>query len=390
MLLLTKNSRLNKKVKRAIGIVFIMLLIISGISSCSKKEAVVPVINDILVVDGVVVSKPEIMIYVYQVVDEFEKIGGENVWEFEDFNGGKSAIEVAKEAVLENIVRMKVINKKAKELGILLSEEQEANAKAKAKEYFKSMKADYVQTHEITNTLMLSVFNEFALTNEVMANVTSDFTPSADVVQSRMNENEEYSRVKQVDRTQLLTEIDAQHIYIETIVKEPSGSYVTLTEKEKDLKYKKAEMIYQKALEGVSFEELIAEYSDEQVSDVNQGIGDAMTNPNKKTLGNYIFSKGLLTQTPFASLIDLKKGAISSIIEDETGYHIFKIKSVNIPTDNKIVAFDEEFKQFESDLRQTIEKEVVNENFELLYKQWKELVVVTLDKEQWNKISLQN
>jgi len=86
----------------------------------------------------------------------------------------------------------------------------------------------------------------------------------------------------------------------------------------------------------------------------------------------------------------LQEGEISQIIEDEAGFHLFKIKVIIVPTEERILSFDEEFKTFEAGLRQSIEKDVINESFEQLYKQWKELVNVTLDKEQWNQISLQN
>jgi foldase protein PrsA len=390
MQLLTKHKKSTKHYIKAITIVFSVLLILGSTSSCSKKEIPVINTNEILVINGVAVSKPEIMIYVYQVVDEFQKIGGDNVWEFEDFSGGKSAIEVAKEAVLENIIRMKVINRKARELGIVLTPEQEEESKQKAEEYFESMKEGYIQNHNITLSIMKNVFMEFALTNNVIANVTSDFVPAEEIVQARMNENVEYNRVRQVDRTLLLTEIQAQHILIETRVKESSGTYVMLTPDEKEIKYNLAETIYQKAIEGVSFDELLIEFSEEEMNDQNQSIDHSITNPSKKIVGNYFFSKGLLSQTAFAALIELQEGDISPIIEDETGYHIFKIKSVIFPTEERIQEFEDEFKLFEDELRKTLEKEVIQESFESLYKQWKQVVEVTLDKEQWNKISLQN
>lgn len=367
-----------------------MLLVLSGISSCSKKEVVIENNPEILLVDNIAVEKPEIMVYVYQVVDEFQRIGGENVWEFEDFNGGKSAVEVAKEAVLENIIRMKVINKKAAELGIKLTVEQEENAKIKAEEYFKSMKDEYIEAHGITISLMMRVFSEFALTNEVIANITSDFTPSSELVEDRMIENEEYNRVKVIDVALLLTEIEAQHIFIDTRIKQSSGDYVSMSETDKEEKRLLAEKVYQQAAEGIPFEELMKEFSDETVVDESQSMDDVLTNPDKKELGEYVFSKGLLEKTPFASLMELNEGDISQIIEDETGFHVFKIKVIIVPTEERILSFNEEFKTFESSLRQSIEEDIVNESFEQLYKQWKELVNVTLDKEQWNQISLQN
>lgn len=390
MQLLTNKNKDFIGAIRTIAIVLIVLLIIISFSSCSKKEEDVQPESNILVVDDVVVEKPEIMIYVYQVVEEFQRIGGENVWEFEDFSGGKSAVEVAKDAVLENIIRIKVINKKAAELGIVLTQEQQQNARQKAEEYFSSMRAEYIQSHGITSDLMIQVFSEFALSNEVIKNVTSDFTPSQDTVEARMRENEEYNRVKDVDVTLLLTEIDVQHIFIETRTKDSGGNYIADSDAEKAQKYDLAEQIYKEAQNGAAFDELIQNYSDEQATEEELIVGDSIGGSNTKNVGEYVFSKGLLSETPFAALIDLKEGEISSIIEDSTGYHLFKIKSVILPTEDKIETFKADFAEFENELRKSTEKDVISESFEQLYKQWKELTKVTLDTVQWTNISLQN
>lgn len=390
MLLLTKKNKDAIVSIRAIYIVLIVSLIFVAFSGCSKEKNVTPEVQNILVVDDVIVTEPEIMIYVYQVVEEFQRIGGENVWEFEDFSGGKSAVEVAKDAVLENIIRIKVINKKAVELGITLSDEQVQNARQKADEYFKSMKSEYIANHKITLSLMEEVFYEFAVSNEVINNVTSDFTPSNETVEQRMQENEEYNKVKNVDITLLLTEIEAQHIYIETRTKDTGGNYIPMSEAEKNEKNKLAQTIYEKAVNGESFDTLLTDYSDEKSTDDELVMGESIKNPQQQSVGKYIFSKGLLTDTPFASLMNLKEGDISSIIEDTTGYHIFKIKSIILPTEDKINSFETDFVAFEAELRKSTEQDIVNESFEQLYEQWKELAKVTLDRAQWDTISLQN
>lgn len=390
MLLLTKKNKDVLLSIRTIFFVLIVSLIIIGFTGCAKEKTTVTEEQNILVVDDVVVEQPEIMIYVYQVVEEFQRIGGENVWEFEDFSGGKSAVEVAKDAVLENIIRIKVINKKAVELGISLSDEQVQNARQKANEYFKTMKTEYISSHSITLSLMEKVFYEFALSNEVVKNVTSDFTPSNEVVEQRMLENDEYNRVKNVDITLLLTEIEAQHIFIETRTKDSSGNYIPLSDTEKNEKYNLAESLYERAMNGEAFDSLVTEYSDERTADDNGIMGETIPESEQQGIGDYIFSKGLLTDTPFSSLMDLNEGDVSKIIEDATGFHIFKIISIILPTDEKINSFNTDFAAFEADLRKSTEQDVINESFEQLYKQWKELAKVTLDRAQWDAISLQN
>ena len=112
------------------GLLFlIMLLILSSLFACSKSEIPSEVIDYVISVNDDEVQQNEVMIYVYQVVEEFQSIGGEEVWEFEYFSGGKSAIQVAKEAVLEYIVRIKVHNKKSIELKVTLDQAEDAKVK---------------------------------------------------------------------------------------------------------------------------------------------------------------------------------------------------------------------------------------------------------------------
>lgn len=95
--------------------IMILLLMVSSLLACSKSEQTQE--EYMVKIDEEPVGEAEVMVYAYQVYEEFINIGGENVWEFEDFSGGKSAKEVAADAVLKNIVRIKTIQKKQMNFG---------------------------------------------------------------------------------------------------------------------------------------------------------------------------------------------------------------------------------------------------------------------------------
>jgi len=367
----------NIKLTNKAILLLMILLMISSFLSCTKVEEEVNESQYIVLINDQKVSVNEIMIYVYQVVEEFQEIGGVEVWEFEDFSGGKSAVEVAKDAVIENIVRIKVLNSKSVELGIQLSEEEKAQVNIQAREYIAKMSSEYKQIHEVNLDLMLLVFKEFALANKVIDTVTSDYAPSELIIEEKMTDNIEYKRISELQTIDLLTEINVEQLVLQTRRKDQSGEYVTLTDYEKSLKYNKAVEIVNKAENGEAFEVLIKNYSEETVEE------DSETN------GLYNFSKALLPDQFRDGLVDLEIGEISQIIESETGYHIFKVVEIKTPTNEDILNFDKNFVLYKEDLKKSVVEELKKEAFDQLYSKWKESVKVSIDRVKWDLISLQ-
>ncbi len=361
--------------KKLISIV--LLLSLSSVLGCSKSneeqnngQSYLVKVNDHLVYEN------EVMIYVNKVTREFEEIGGKNVWEFEDFSGGKSAIEVAKEAVIDNIVRIKVLKDKSNELNLTLNKDEISVVNEEAIEYLSSISDAFKEVNNVELEIMIKVFSEFAIANKVMSQVTDEFNPASDEIIARMNENEEYSNLKGTNITELLTEIYVEHILFTIREKDQSGEYVTLTEDEKSIKYNKVEMVLQLAIDGVEFDTLMNQYSEEIFPE------------ELEDNGIYQFSKALLPEEFKEELMFLDKNEISNIVESELGYHIFRVKDIVVPTDEEIKIFNDKFILFEEDLRKTIIQQLKEEAFNRLYNEWKKSVDISIDREVWEIIDL--
>lgn len=367
-----RNKRLYKK---AILIVF-MLLMLSSLFACSKKELAEEKESYILKISDEIIPTNEIMVYVYQVVEEFQNIGGQEVWEFEDFSGGKSATEVAKDAVLENILRMKVLNEKSIELNIQLDEEDINEVKLKASNYLAAMTPAFVSDNNITLELMEELFAEFAISEKVIRYITNDYNPSEELIDEAMLENEEYARLREFEPLDLLTEYTVSHILLQTKEKNQSGEYVMLTDGEKELQYNLALEIEERAKSGEDFKFLMDSYSEE--------IYEIGTNE----YGVYKFSKALLPEQFKVGLVNLGTGEISSIIESESGYHIFKVDDIKLPSDEEVKTFEENYLLYLDNLRKSVIDSLKKEAFEELYFKWKESVNISIDSDAWDEISL--
>ncbi len=243
---------------RLIGIL-IVLLIASSLLSCSKEEPKEEVFDYLIRVDDVKVDKNEAMIYVYQVIEEFEQIGGEDVWDFEDFSGGKSAEEVAKDAVLENIVRIKVLVAKSEEMKIVLDRIEEQKVVTEAEQYLAQMPDNFAGGNDIDISVMKRVFTEYAIAHKVTRQVTDDYIPSDDLIEAKLRENKNYIKYSEADPVELLTQVHADQIFFSKTRKNQEGEYVPLTDEEIAIQYKKAEGILQTVRDGGDFGQLMEE-----------------------------------------------------------------------------------------------------------------------------------
>lgn len=351
------------------GFLVILVGLIALLSGCKTEEPVIITSDYLILVNDVYVQEDEVMVYVYQVVEVFEQLGGKDVWEFEDFSDGKSAIEVAKDAVLDNVVRMKVLNEKAKELNIELSEEQLVVSANQATEFYASMSNSYKVEYGITADLVEQVFIESALAGEVAREVTVDFVPNESLILEQMQKNEDYMLTESLDPTDVLTELSIRHIYVSVFEENQEGDYVSLTEEQKEVKYELALDAHQLAEDGVDFESLVEGYSD-------------------RDDGLIKYSKAFLPEEYRDSLITLAEGEVSNIIEDDQGYHIFKVVGVKEPTEQDIATLEASLKEFQDELRLAVIEEQKEEAFNSFYEAWEQDVVVRLDKDMWSNINL--
>jgi len=360
-------------------IVIIFLLLISGsFLSCSSidetNNELKDVVKPFIKVDDISVYEAEAMIYTYQVSEEFEKIGGKDVWEFEDFSGGKSAVEVARQAVAENIIRIKVLNSNAKELGVVINDKILREVQSQAVDYFTNMDKSFKEEYDIDLPLMIQVFSEARIANMVVNIVTQEYEPSEENIELRMNQNEEYANIKDISPYELLTSINVYHILLTTRKKLEDGGYVPLDKKKKQEKYDLAVQIRNKVLSGESFKKLMLEYSDEI-------FGDDVENP-----GYYQFSAAALPKEYESEISTLSPGDITDIIETESGYHLFTMDSIINPTEDELEAFKVNFEDYKVELREGAIQELKNETFNNLYMGWEKEASIEVDEEQVNSL----
>lgn len=317
------------------------------------------------------VSVDEVMLYLLQVKKEFEKYGGEDVWDHDDFSGGKKAEEVAKLAVLDSIAKRKIYASKSSEIGINLTEEETQEARTQAINYYESLDQDELDQYHLTKDNVIRAYKEFNLATKVENEMLNEHEPKEEDINDILNTNDVYTRLKGVDKTRFLRKIKVQQITLKTHEKDDDGNDQPLSKNMMEEVKKKSDQVYQEAVSGADFAKLVERYSE----------GDTENN------GEAILATSVLPDT-FKVLDDLEIGDISPVLEDDGGYHIIKVLDYILPTKEDIQNYEDQYNQWvdllKAEATKTLKQKVVNE----VYEEWKSNTNIDLNEELWEKIDV--
>lgn len=232
-------------------------------------------------------SKPEIMVYLTNIQNQYEEVYGEQIWEL-SFQG-VTLEENIKEMVLAQTAQMKTMYLLAEEMGISLEEAQEQRVKEAAEEYFASLNDTEIELMGVSMETIEQLYREYALAGRVYQEIIRDINPEISDDEART--------------------IMVQHILIRTGTADSDGNRIPFSEAEKQRAYDEISEIRQLAVSGEQeFADLASRYS--QDSNLT-----------------YTFGKGEMDAAFEEAAFRLETDEISGIVESESGYHIIKCLS---------------------------------------------------------------
>ena len=167
-----------KKIKNIFLALCAALLVFCG---CSAENGS----GDWLIkIDGKSVSRMEYLIYLKETVQNYELIGGDDIWDT-DFDG-RTAEDVAKESAFNSLVAVKIAIEKADKYSASLSETDESRAEMEALQM--SQNAGEEKDSEFYKTA-LNVVKEKYLYNYVKENLTKSIKIASAQTDAFCNEN---------------------------------------------------------------------------------------------------------------------------------------------------------------------------------------------------------
>lgn len=284
--------------------------------------------NEVFRIEGASCKVPEVMVYLTNTQNQYEKVYGEQIWQTN--LSGLTLEENVKDMVLAKIAQVKSMNLLAEEYQVKLSEEEQALVEVAAKEYFTSLNEAEIAGMQITEEEIARMYGEYALAQKVYDYIIRDINPEISDDEART--------------------ITVQHILIKTYSLNGSGERVPFTDESRQEAQGRAREVLQKVKAGEDFDSLVAAYNEDSKS-------------------TYSFGKGEMEDSFETAAFNLGNGEISDLIETKYGFHIIKCvntfnreetdaNKVKIMEQRKKEVFSQQYDSFVASLNRNLNEEL--------------------------------
>ncbi len=271
---------------------------------------------------------PEIMVYLTDIQNQYETVYGSGIWDAS--LDGVSLEDNVKDTVLARIAQVKTMYLMAQSKGVELSEEETEKVNRCAQDYYGSLSESQIEFLGVTPEMLTQMYREYALSELVIDKMIEEANPEISDDEART--------------------VTLQHIFISTGVTDGSGNFVSYDTEEKKRRYDIACLVRDRAANGEDFDELAAEYSEEE---------NTYLSVRRNTMDAAIES----------AAFELETGQISDVITNESGYHILKCISpldreqtesnkIAIIEERRQKAFEDEYNNFISGLIKNLNEEL--------------------------------
>lgn len=256
--------------------------------------------KDIMIkVDQTSTSRLEVMAHLTDMIDEYEELFGEDIWN--ETMDGKPFEEYLVEQVKSKLTRIKCMNQVALSRGIVLSNQEEQNIGKAAAEYLAGIDKESVKKYSITEEEIKEMYRSMLLADKLFDDLTYE-------VDTEISEDE--ARVMTI-----------QYIHVDSL--------------------EKATSIRSRLEAGESFSTLVKE--------------------NNAYEYEYELRRGEMEEAFEEAAFNLITGEISNVVETESGFYIImcvneydKVKTAankeKMIRESKLAKFNEIFEPYEAKL----------------------------------------
>lgn len=334
--------KISQTAKRApftrLALCLLSMVFIMTFMGCNGDKTVVLTTglseDEIFKIESEVCTRAEIMLYLTNMQNIYENVYGPDIWDTDA--DGVPIEDSLKETVLARISRVKVLILLAEEQGVSLNKEEEQKAEDAGEEYFKTLSDEEIEVLGVTEDLIVSMYEEYALADKVYHYLIQDVNPEISDDDART--------------------ITVSHILIRTFHVDLNGNVTPYSDAAKEEALQRANEVLQLARDGEDFEQLVLMY-------------------NEDTRGSLSFRKGQMPTEYEEAAFNLATDEISQIVETEYGYYIIKCTNTfeREETDaNKIIILGEQ-------------KEAA---FQAVYEEFLGTLTGQLNQKEWEAVTL--
>jgi len=284
----------------------------------------------------------EAMVYLKSAQAGYEAEYGKGIWDVDIQGDGSSFGQMLKDEVINLIIELKIIRSEALKEGIVLEEDEIAQANEYAKEHYNGLTADDREKYHITEELLRQVYSDNLLAEKVFESKTINVDTEVSDYETR--------------------QVTVQHILIYSTGLESDGSRVPLTAQEKEEAYNKVQELWEKAKETDDFYALAEANTQAETIEYTFGRNNA---PEE------------LADVFVQTALSLKTGEVSTIITTDYGWHI--LYCVTDYNEDATIQVKEDI----------IEQRRYDE-FGRIFSEWSKNYDVVINNEVWDAVSLKD
>jgi len=319
----------------AFVVVLVLAAVFFGRGGEEKEEETVWQEGSMLRIGDTQVDYREGMVYLNAVQQDYEQYYGSDIWKYAVDSRGNTMGEVIKEQTLEQIIYIKVVCRKADELGIVLSEEELQTVDRQTAEYMQKIQGSSLLLHGVNADIVRRIYSDNLLARKTFEvttlNVDTDI-PDEEAAQHKFNT-----------------------IAIRNFKIDATGNRVSYEGTELEELKARVESLRQQGAETDNFYKLaLANTEDATMLEITGGAGDFPAEYEETVLA-------------------LNTGEVSKVIETGDYYYIFYCVT-----------------DFDVDATLARKEEIIatrqEEEFRARYEEWRETIRIEVHEEVWDAL----
>lgn len=320
------NNRIRKKNIGVLCLLFCVLIFV--LSGCGTELADTKVVlttglgkDELFRVENISCTRPEIMVYITNMQNQYENVYGEEIWKTEA--DGTTLEERVKDNALAKMAQVKTMNLMADSLGIGLSASEQKSVENAADIYYDSLDSIEISSMGITRDTIVSLYREYLIARKVYGYIIKDINPEVSDDEAR--------------------NITIEYILINNYTTDGTGRHIPMSADEDRAARKRADEAHELAAAGEDFDTLVARYSDSDEMVASFGKGEIDNSYVENTLFN--LANGELSEVLPVDDGYLIALCLSTFNMEETDLN--KIKIVELERES---VFGEEYDRYVNDL----------------------------------------
>ncbi len=299
---------LHKNKTRLVAVFMIFVLILAtGCEKNNKKQTAVTDVTVVFQYGESSITLGETYIYVNTIKDRYERQYGEEVWQTalpEDAHAGESIVELTKEEVINEIIKVKALYAHADEYNAVLSDDQLAKLDLDSAEFYSKLTDKNIADMELTEELIYRVMYENAVATLVQEKILEEDPVEISDEEARMT-----------------TFFD---MYFPCYEINEAGNVVEFTEEEKEIQYANALQACSTLATASIDENKDAENIENLAAYYKLEDAESKTLTTEQILNTY-------GKEIHDLLFSMDNGDYSTVIESEYGYHVFQMIHLTDP-----------------------------------------------------------